>query len=460
MTSPYLSRMPIISRDPATGLVLAEYDEHDDDGVAWAVEAAAHAQRGWAVRPVEARAGVLRKAAEILEMRYEAMAKDAVREMGKTIRGARDEVRKCVAALRWYADHGADGLADETVAADGVVGYRPLGVVLAVMPWNFPFWQVIRAAAPTLLAGNAMVLKHASNVPQCALALEGLFRDAGAPPGLFTAILVPGHRVAPIVAHPDIAAVTLTGSEAAGRSVAAAAGAALKPCVLELGGNDPFIVLADADVEQAAEVAVRSRLMNSGQSCIAAKRFLVESTVYGPFREALLRRMGEVIVGDPSEETTDVGPLATRAIRDELAAQVAATVAAGAQVRLGGAPIPGDGAFYAPTVLEDVPWESPAATEELFGPVAPLFVVADAEEAVRRANDSHFGLGAAIWTSDIPRARDLAARLAAGTVAINGMVASDVRFPFGGVKRSGMGRELGRWGLQAFTNVQAVRTPG
>jgi succinate-semialdehyde dehydrogenase/glutarate-semialdehyde dehydrogenase len=381
--------------------------------------------------------------------------------MGKPIEAARDEVAKCANLCRYYADAAPGFLEPERVVRDGredgAVHFLPLGVLLAVMPWNFPYWQAIRAAAPALAAGNPVMLKHASNVPQCALAIERLAVAAGARDGAFTTLLIPAARVGALIDDPRIAGVTLTGSEAAGRDVGARAGGAIKPCVLELGGSDPFIVLASADVDAAAATAARARCINNGQSCIAAKRFIVHEAVYDAFAARLVAIMRALRMGDPLDEATDIGPLATASIRREVDDQVRRTVAAGARVLKGGVVPQGTGNFYAPTVLADVPRDSAAAREEVFGPVAPLFRVADADEALALANDTAFGLGASVWTRDPAEARRFGAGIEAGAVFINAMVASDPRFPFGGVKASGIGRELAREGLRAFVNVKTVR---
>jgi succinate-semialdehyde dehydrogenase/glutarate-semialdehyde dehydrogenase len=383
-------------------------------------------------------------------------------EMGKLAGAAADEAAKCATACRYYAEHGEAFLRPEILAESAgtrdAIHFEPLGAVLAVMPWNFPFWQVIRFAAPALVAGNVGLLKHASNVPQCALALEDLFRRAGAPEGVFQTLLVGSERIEALIADDRVAAVTVTGSEAAGRAIGAAAGRHLKKSVLELGGSDPFLVLASADVERAVATAVKARIVNSGQSCIAAKRFIVADAVYERFARAFAAAMGALVVGDPADPRTEVGPLATAAIRDDVAHQVARSVSAGARVLAGGRALDGPGFFYAPTVLADVPADAPAACEEVFGPVAPLFRVAGTDEAIALANATPLGLGAAAFTRDPAEAERLGRELEAGSVFINQMVVSDPRFPFGGVKRSGHGRELGRYGLLEFVNIKTVRT--
>lgn len=447
----------IKSVDPATESAIAEFEPLGDGELDNRVLRAHTAVSAWRDLPLEARTAVLVRAAEALSANGEEHARLMTREMGKTIRAAREEAAKCARTLRYYAAHAPAFLADTVVSSDGHIAYQPLGVVLAVMPWNFPYWQVIRFAAPALAAGNVVLLKHASNVPRCALELERLFRDAGAPDGVFQALLVEVAAVGGIIADDRVAAVTLTGSEAAGRAVARTAGEHLKKCVLELGGSDPFIVLRDADVHAAARIAARSRTINNGQSCIAAKRFIVERPVAGEFIAALTAAVRALRVGDPMDEATEVGPLATPQIRDEVASQVERTVAAGARVATGGAPRPGRGYYFEPTVLTDVPTDSPAAVEEVFGPVAPVFVVDDAGSALALANASRFGLGANVWTTSDMVAERFARDLEAGSVFINGMVASDPRFPFGGIKKSGYGRELSVEGMREFMNIKTIR---
>ncbi|MGB5302396.1 MAG: NAD-dependent succinate-semialdehyde dehydrogenase, partial [Gemmatimonadota bacterium] len=391
--------------------------------------------------------------------RREELARLMTAEMGKTFASALAEVDKCGWVCRYYAEHGPYFLSDEIVesgARESRVRYEPLGVVLAIMPWNFPLWQVFRFAAPALIAGNAGLLKHASNVPGCSLAIESVFAEAGFPPGAFQSLLIPAARAEALVTDSRIAAVTLTGSEPAGRAVAGAAGQNLKKSVLELGGSDPFIVLADADIEGAVETAVQARIINNGQSCIAAKRFIVSEDIADEFETLFIRRMEALKTGDPMEPDTDVGPLATEAIRAELHEQVTASVAAGAHLRVGGLLPEGPGYFYPPTVLTDVPLRCPAAVEELFGPVAPVFRTGSAAEALDLANATDFGLGAAVWTRDQELVTRFVEGLQAGSVFVNGMVASDPRLPFGGIKRSGYGRELGVFGLREFLNVKTV----
>jgi succinate-semialdehyde dehydrogenase/glutarate-semialdehyde dehydrogenase len=380
-------------------------------------------------------------------------------EMGKTFASALAEVDKCGWVCRYYAENGASFLSDEVVesgARESRVRYEPLGVVLAIMPWNFPLWQVFRFAAPALVAGNVGLLKHASNVPGCSLAIESVFAEAGFPPGAFQSLLIPAARAEALVTDHRIAAVTLTGSEPAGRAVARAAGQSLKKSVLELGGSDPFIVLADADLEAAVETAVQARIINNGQSCIAAKRFIVSEEIAEDFETRFIGRMEGLKTGDPMDPNTDVGPLATSSIRAELHEQVTASVAAGAHLSVGGVLPTGPGFFYPPTVLTDVPLRSPAAMEELFGPVAPVFRAGSATEALDLANATDFGLGASVWTRDEELVTLFVEGLQAGSVFVNGMVASDPRLPFGGIKRSGYGRELGVFGLREFLNIKTV----
>ncbi|MCC6318681.1 MAG: NAD-dependent succinate-semialdehyde dehydrogenase [Gemmatimonadaceae bacterium] len=452
------------SIDPATGNVAFEIEEHSPAEVEGRVALAASAAVAWAASAVNDRAELLFRAADLLEAEREDFGRLMTQEMGKTLASAIAEAEKCAAACRYYADNAARFLDPELVvdhgSEHGEVCYQPLGTVLAVMPWNFPFWQVIRFAAPAIAAGNTALLKHASNVPRSAIALEDLFRRAGAPPGVFQSLLIPARRVADLIADPRVHAVTLTGSEPAGRSVAEAAGRHLKKAVLELGGSDPFIVCESADLDRAAAVAVTARCINNGQSCIAAKRFIVVAPVFDRFLDRFTALMSTLRVGDPMDPDTDLGPLATPAIRDELDAQVTASLDAGARRTLGSGPIPGRGNYYSPTILVDVPRSAPAWSEELFGPVALFHRVASLDAAIELANATRFGLGASVWTAKIADARRAELGLDCGTVFVNGMVASDPRFPFGGVKASGFGRELGVWGLREFVNVKTVRRFG
>ncbi len=456
--------MPIESVNPATGERLRAFEPDSAAVIEAKLARAAAAFKAWSRRPLGERAAIVARAGEILESERQAFGRLMTLEMGKLVGAAADEAAKCATACRYYAERGEEFMRPEIVTASAeardAICFEPLGAVLAVMPWNFPFWQVIRFAAPALVAGNVGLLKHASNVPQCALALEDLFRRAGAPEGVFQTLLTGSDVVAALIADDRVAAVTVTGSEAAGRAIGAAAGAHLKKSVLELGGSDPFLVLQSADLERAVATAVKARLINAGQSCIAAKRFIVADAVYDQFAAALTAAFGALVVGDPVDPKTEVGPLATAAIRDGVAEQVARSVVAGARVLTGGRAVDGPGYFYLPTVLADVPPTAPAARDEVFGPVAALFRVTGLDEAIAVANATPFGLGAAAFTRKRGEADRLARELEAGSVFINGMVVSDARFPFGGVKRSGYGRELSRYGLRELVNVKTVRMTG
>jgi succinate-semialdehyde dehydrogenase/glutarate-semialdehyde dehydrogenase len=452
--------MPSQSVNPATGEPVQQYQLHEHREARAIVTAADKAQAKWARVEPAGRADRLSELARQLRRGADEYARLMALEMGKPVTQGRAEVEKCAWVCEYYAESGPGFLADEPVATDAgasFVAFRPLGVVLAIMPWNFPFWQVLRFAAPTLLAGNAAVLKHASNVPGCALALEELFRRAGFPADVFRTVLVDGKGAQRLVRHRAVRAVTLTGSAAAGRAVARQAGANLRKTVLELGGSDPYVVLADADLELAVETCATSRLVNSGQSCIAAKRFIVVDAVREEFERRFTDRMGRARMGDPLDPATEVGPQARRDLRDALHGQVTRSLAAGARLLLGGAVPAGAGAYYPPTVLADVHRGMPAADEELFGPVAAILPVKDERAAIRAANDSGFGLGAAIFTRDESRGRRLAATaLEAGSCFVNGQVRSDPRLPFGGIKESGYGRELGSFGIREFVNVKTV----
>lgn len=449
----------MLSVNPATGETLGRYPFDSAQDIERKLQATVQAQQAWSLRPMSERCALLRAVAGVLRRHRTQYAHMITAEMGKPLAEAEAEIDKSAWTCEFYAESAPRYLADQSVpsnASDSRVVFDPLGVVLAVMPWNYPFWQFIRFAAPALAAGNAVVLKHANNVPQCAQALAELFRLAGAPDGLMCALLIEAQEVAGVLADPRVAAVTLTGSTAVGKLVAAQAGGLMKKQVLELGGSDPFIVLADADVQRAASMAVKARFSNTGQSCISAKRFIVEDAVADRFVAAFRDGAQALVVGDPSHPATTIGPLARANLRDALHSQVMRSVAAGARLVLGGQAIEGPGFFYAPTILDHVAPGMAAAAEETFGPVAAVIRVADAEEAVRLANATEFGLGAALWTGDLDRAHQLARRIEAGAVFINGLVASDARLPFGGVKQSGYGRELGEFGIREFTNIKTV----
>ena len=449
----------IETRNPATGDVLAVHAIHDRAAVDAALERARAAFSTWHAATLQERAIPLRRAAAYLREHKARIARIATLEMGKTIVESEAEVEKCAWNCEFYAEHAATYLADEDApssATRSYVAFRPLGAILAIMPWNFPFWQVFRFAAPALMAGNVAVLKHAANVTECALEIERVFEASGLVRGAFTTLVVPSGDMESVVADPRVAAVTLTGSEAAGSHVAATAGRHLKKTVLELGGSDAFIVLADADVAAAAAVAVKARFQNAGQSCIAAKRFIVEDAVHDAFVDEFVARARTLRVGDPLDRATQMGPLARLDLRDALDDQVRRTVAMGGHVVLGGAPIEGPGAYYAPTIVTGVTDAMPLFAEETFGPAAAVIRARDAEHAVTLANASPYGLGGNLWTRDLRRAQAIAARLESGAVFINGMTASDPRLPYGGVKRSGYGRELAAFGIREFVNVQTV----
>ena len=452
--------MTLESVNPATGETIERYQETTPEEVAAAIEAAHAAFLGWRERSFADRAARIVEAARVLRDRKDEYGRLMAVEMGKPVKDGRAEADKCAGACDWYAENAERFLADEpaeTGAAKSYVAYRPLGVVLAVMPWNFPFWQVFRFAAPALMAGNAALLKHASNVPGCALAIEDVFRRAGFPDGLFRTLLIGGGRVGEVLDHPRVRAATLTGSVEAGRAIGGEAGRRIKKTVLELGGSDAYLVLEDADLDQAVAACVASRLVNSGQSCIAAKRFIMPASIAGEFTARFVAEMRGKRLGDPLDEATEVGPQARRDLRDELHRQVEASVARGARLLLGGEVPDGPGAFYPPTVLAGVGPGMPAYEEELFGPAAAILEVADEEEAIRVANDSRFGLGAAVFSRDVERAERIAAdRLDAGCCFVNALVKSDPRLPFGGVKDSGYGRELGRHGILEFVNAKTV----
>ncbi|HUE21916.1 MAG TPA: NAD-dependent succinate-semialdehyde dehydrogenase [Bryobacteraceae bacterium] len=451
--------MAIASINPATGETLRVFEPLSSTALEQKLAHAFGTFQGYRKTSFAQRAQWLNNAARILDESKQELGRIMTVEMGKTQKSAVAEAEKCAWACRYYAENGERHLADEviaTAASRSFVRYQPIGPVLAVMPWNFPFWQVFRFAAPALMAGNVGLLKHSSNVPQCALAIEDILRRAGFPVGAFQALLIGADQTASVLADDRVAAATLTGSEPAGRSVAALCGDRIKKTVLELGGSDPFIVMPSADPDEAVSTAVKARTINNGQSCIAAKRFIVADGIYDGFERRFVESMQALEVGDPMAPDTDVGPLATAAIRQELHAQVKRAVASGARLLLGGRMIDGPGYFYEPTVLAGLPRRSDVFREELFGPVAMLFRVRDAAEAIELANDSPFGLGASVWTRDAAEQSRFVDEIEAGAVFVNSMVASDPRLPFGGVKRSGYGRELGAFGIREFVNIKTV----
>lgn len=447
------------SVNPATGELIREYPDHSSEDVDRRLEAAGEAFAGWSRRPLAERCAVLTRAAGLLRDGLDAHAELMSTEMGKPITEARAEIEKCAWVCDYYAESAAEILAPQKVETDArrsLVRFDPIGTVLGIMPWNFPYWQVLRYSVPTLAVGNVTLLKHASNVPGCALAIEALWREAGVPEGGFSTLLISGSEASALIGRREIAAVTLTGSDAAGRAVGEAAGQHLKKAVLELGGSDPFIVLEDADPEAVARSATKARTLNTGQSCIAAKRFIVHESIAAPFEAALVEAMESLAVGDPLDGATEIGPLAREDLLEDLHDQVERAVAAGARLLTGGERLDRPGFFYAPTVLSEVDETNPAFTEETFGPVAPVIRARDREHAVELANRSPYGLGASIWSGDAERAAELVPSIEAGSVFVNGIVKSDPRLPFGGVKDSGYGRELSAFGMREFVNVKTV----
>ena len=452
--------MSFTTTNPATGTTLRSYPLLTDQEVTEKLDAAHEAFPLWSTLGFERRAEYLTRAAAILRQDVEEFAVLMATEMGKPLAQGRAEIEKCAWVCEYYAEGAGRFLADQRISTDAsraLVTFRPLGVVFAIMPWNFPFWQVLRFAAPTLMAGNVAVLKHAPSVPGCALAIEGVLRRAGIPDEVFQSLFIDHDQAGLLIDDWRVRAVTLTGSTKAGKTVAARAGSHIKKTVLELGGSDPYVILGDADVEAAARAAVSSRLVNTGQSCIAAKRLIVVEEVREAFEAAVVRLMGEARMGDPLDEAVDLGPLARTDLRDSLARQVEVSVALGARCLLGGAIPPGPGAFYPASVLADVGPGMPAYEEELFGPVAAILPVADETEALRVANDTDYGLGAAVFTGDRDKGERIArTSLDAGACFVNDFVRSDPRLPFGGTKQSGFGRELGSFGIQEFVNVKTV----
>src|SRR5437660_6764934 len=464
MTVAIIPLMSIRSINPATGETLNSFDELSAQQIDEKLRQASDAFRKLRRTSFAERSSMMLRAAEILESEKKSFARLMTVEMGKPINAAVQEAEKCAWVCRYYAENAEQHLADETVetnATKSYVHFQPLGVVLAVMPWNFPFWQVFRFAAPALMAGNVGLLKHASNVPQCALAIADIFSRAGFPDGAFQTLLIGSDAVQSVLEDSRVAAATLTGSELAGRSVASIAGKQIKKTVLELGGSDPFIVMPSADLKEAVATAVKARTINNGQSCIAAKRFIVHGQIYDEFETGFVEAMKALRVGDPMNESTDVGPLATKQILKDLEEQVQVSIAAGAKILTGGQRVTFEdklagGNFYEPTVLADIPKDSPAFSDEIFGPVASLFRVKDIDEAIDLANATSFGLGAAAWTNDESQRDRFVEEIEAGCIFINSMVASDPRLPFGGVKHSGYGRELGEFGIREFVNIKTV----
>jgi acyl-CoA reductase-like NAD-dependent aldehyde dehydrogenase len=447
------------SINPSTEEIMQSFKPHSSQEVERSLLKAAEAFNAWKKTPFSKKTELLQKAAAYLRQDKSRFAKVITAEMGKPIVEAEGEIEKCSWNCDFYAANAEHFLRDEprsSNASESYVQYTPLGSILAVMPWNFPFWQVFRFAAPALMAGNTGILKHASNVPQCALAIEEVFREAGFPDGTFQTLLIPSSAVEALIENPAIAAATLTGSEDAGSRVAATAGRAFKKTVLELGGSDPFIILEDADLEAAVRIGVKARYQNTGQSCIAAKRFIAVESVFREYQNRFVEAVRELKVGDPMNRATQVGPLARHDLIADLERQIQMSVKQGARVLIGGKRCAGRGYFFEPTVLTDVLPAMPAGCEEVFGPVAALIKARDAEEAVQIANNSPYGLGSSLWTADITRAKKIARQIEAGQVFINGMVSSDPRLPFGGVKRSGYGRELSEFGIREFVNIQTV----
>ncbi len=446
--------------NPADGRIVKSYEEMKPDEVTTVIKSAHEAFRSWKKRPFSERAVLMKKSAGVLRDNADEYARLMAVEMGKPVKEGRAEAEKCAWVCEYYADNAETFLKDQAIkteAAKSYVAFNPLGVVLAVMPWNYPFWQVFRFAAPSLMAGNAGILKHASNVPGCALAIEDVFKKAGFPTDIFRSLIIGSRQVEKVIENKHVAAVTLTGSTDAGKAVAGKAGEMLKKTVLELGGSDPYLVLEDADLTQAVNACVKSRLINAGQSCISAKRFIVVDSIRKKFEEMFVEQLEKKIMGDPMSEDTDIGPQARHDLRDELHDQVVSSIESGAKLLSGGTIPSGEGAFYPPTVLTDVKKGMPAFDEELFGPVAAVIPAASDEEAVKMANDSVFGLGAAVFTADIEKGERIASReLEAGCCFVNTFVKSDPRLPFGGIKESGFGRELSHYGIREFVNIKTV----
>lgn len=455
----FIAKVPIASINPASGEMLKQFGVLGSQQIEEKLAKAECAFERHRRTSFAQRAAWMTAAADLLEQEKEQLARIITLEMGKLLRAGIAEIAKCAHGCRFYAENAEAFLAEKTISTDATrsyLRYEPIGAVLAIMPWNFPFWQVFRFAAPALMAGNVGLLKHAANVPQCAIAIENIFRRAGFDEGVFQTLLIETEQTRSLIDDPRVRAVTLTGSERAGSEVASAAGRQIKKSVLELGGSDAFIVMPSADLETAIKTGVTARTLNTGQSCIAAKRFILSNQIYDRFVPEFVERMRALKIGDPLDSATEIGPLATEAILDGVDKQVQDSIAAGAKLLSGGKRIESAGFFYEPTVLVDIPRDSPAGREEIFGPVASLFRVSDAAEAIKTANDSSFGLGASAWTNDPAEQQLFAAELEAGMIFINSMVASDPRLPFGGTKRSGFGRELGAEGIREFVNTKTV----
>jgi len=445
--------------NPATGELIKTYKRHDQEALNSILSTTQSAWEAWRKTSFEHRSKLMLNAAQVLRKNSEKYALLMSIEMGKVLTEARSEVEKCAWVCEYYAENAETFLKDElieTEASKSFVAFDPMGLVLAVMPWNFPFWQVFRFAAPALMAGNAGLLKHASNVPGCALAIEEVFREAGFPKDLFRTLMIPASAVESVIRDARVRAVTLTGSEAAGMQVASIAGNELKKTVLELGGSDPYVVLEDADIPACVAMSAKARMINAGQSCIAAKRFIVVESKQAAFEEGQAEIMRNLRIGDPLEEDTQVGPMAREDLRDELHDQVTRTLKAGGRLITGGEFVKGPGAFYQPTVISDVSKGMAIYSEETFGPVSAIIPVKDEEEAIKVANDSDFGLGGSLWTADLEKGEALARRIESGAVFVNGMTMSDPRMPFGGIKRSGYGRELGQYGIREFVNIKSI----